>query len=1425
MKLFYFLIFSLSLLRVDAQKFTNKGKEFWVGYGQNQLFTASSPNLQSMVLYLSADAPATVTVSVNGTGWTRTYAIPANSVTVSDLLPKSGAEDCRIMTEGFYTKAIHIVSSVPISAFAHTYGQYSSGGTMLLPVDSYGYNYISVNPEQSSDNHSWFYVVASENNTKVRITPTRLTVGNRPLNVPFEVSLNKGEIYNVMARIVAGSGNDISGSKVVSIPGADGNCHPVAVFSGCSRTHVCASSDPLNTGSDFVMQQIFPTNAWGSRFITALTSKSTSASSLNNNKFRAYIRDANTLVRKNGVLVTGLINNAYYDFLSTTGDVITSTRPILLAQFIPSANGCGTDGLGDPEMFCLVPVEQAINNISFFSSSRENIEVNYLTLIVPTNGISSLLIDGSNSFDHTYPHPYATGHTVVVKKFQVPNLQHTAYSDSAFTAIAYGLGQFESYGYNAGAHIDNLEAAVVLKNEFAPTYSAYTCTKTPFHPVLKTVYKPSSIFWPLSRVAGLSPNADITINNPAPTDSVTETGRKYYLYQLPGDYYFNHTGNDTIPVTLTNMATENCTYSISTYMALTIKPAPTANFTTLATACSKDSIRFTHTSPNSQLINKWKWNFGDGGTDTVANPVKAYAVTGDYNVTLKIIKANDGCVGDTVKPVHINALPIPAFTLPQNICMPNGSAVFTNNSTMPNANPSSLTFDWSFGDGTRSVITNPTHAYNSNGPFTVQLKAISQQGCADSITQVLSSFLDKPVAAFVLPQNICMPNGKAVFTNQSTLPNGNASTLVFDWNFGDGNHSAAKDPDHIYTSNGPFTIVLKSTSAQGCIDSSTQVLSSFSNKPQAAFALPQNICMPNGNALFTNNSVLPNGNASTLTYDWNFGDGAHTAVKDPTHIYSSNGPFTVILKAISTAGCVDSSTQVLSSFNDKPVVAFALPQNICMPNGTASFLNNSTLPNGSAASLVFDWNFGDGNHSGITNPDHIYTTTGPFTIILKASSPQGCVDSSSQVLSSFLNKPVVAFTLPQNICMPNGDAVFVNNSQLPNGNVSALRFDWSFGDGNQSVLKDPTHIYAAAGSFTVKLKAISTQGCVDSSSQTLSSFANKPVAGFILPQAICMPGGNASFTNSSTLPGGNISSLLFDWNFGDGNRSNSINPVHVYPSNGPFTIVLKATTPQGCIDSSKKILSAFSNKPTAAFDLPAKLCAGEPVMLTDKSVGNIASWYWVSGNGGVSANRFPAFSYSQPGSYTARLAVTNSTGCTSDTTNNIITIYDQPTADAGPSLTGHAGSVFNLRGTMSDPTLTVRWSPAIYLSDPAILTPASTTPVSQGYRLTVTGPGNCTAADSAYIKILQDIKIPNAFSPNGDGLNDVWRIPFLVDYPLATLEIYNRWGQVVYRQAGNPKPWDGKHNGTLLPTGAYYYIIDTKDAKYGKYNGSVVLLR
>ncbi|WP_188316202.1 gliding motility-associated C-terminal domain-containing protein [Chitinophaga agrisoli] len=646
---------------VQAADSSNRGTRFWVGYGHHQFF--SGDNSQDMVLYLSAEAAANVTVRINGTSWEKHYSIPANTVISSDLIPKSGLSDARLLAEGFSEKGISIESDVPVVAYAHIYGSASSGATMLLPVGTYGYEYYTLSAKQKygTDTYSWFYVIADYDNTVVEVTPSQPTLAGRPANVPFTVTLNKGEVYQVLGALIQGTeGYDLSGSRVKSIPNGAGKCYPVAVFSGSSRTQFGCGG--LEGGGDNLIQQNFPSQAWGRNYLTAPTSVDSDPAVFMTNIFRVLVKDPATVVKRNGVQLTGIINNRYYEFQSNTGDYIQADLPVMVAQYMSSSSACDNmDGLGDPEMIYLSPIEQGINKVGLYRNTQENIEVNYLTLIIPTAGVPSLLIDGTNNFDHVYPHPNLPGYTVVVKRWDADTAQAIVTSDSAFTAITYGLGSVESYGYNAGTLVKNLNTQPSFSNIYGNgSASDYTCAKTPFRFSMLISVKPTTLKWELSKVSYLDPNADVLQTNPVPEDSVEVNGRKYFRFVINSNYVFSQPGMYYVPIVMTHPDIESCNNSLETVLPIKVIGAPVVDFTVAYSGCVSDTAQFhgTATTANGVGISSWKWNFGESDVDTaiVKDPLKKYGAAGVYNVKLSII-AEEGCIGDTTLPVTVNAAP------------------------------------------------------------------------------------------------------------------------------------------------------------------------------------------------------------------------------------------------------------------------------------------------------------------------------------------------------------------------------------------------------------------------------------------------------------------------------------------------------------------------------------------------------------------------------------------------------------------------------------------------------------------------------------------------------------------------------------------------------------------------------------------------
>jgi len=739
---YYLLLFFVACgCSMAAQDRSNKGKEFWLGYGHNVLFTqASPPNSQEQVLYLSAEQAATVTVSVNNSSWSRTVNIPTNSVDFSVSIPKTGPEDARLTGEGLFSKGIHIVSDVPIVVYAHQYNLFSSAATMLMPVETYGYTYYSLNFTQTSnypDSYSWFYVIASEDNTRIEISPSDSTEGGLLPGQIYTVNLNKGQLYNVFGKKTGSlTGKDITGSKVVSIPGADGNCHPVALFSGSSRIVVCDGN-----GGEVMQQQIFPANAWGTSYITyhIMHNPSMIISDPFLTYYRVAVRDPSTIVKRNGVPLTGLINNFYYEFTSHYGDHIEADKPVLVGQYTVSTNECNntsTSPYGDPEMIYLSPIEQGVRSAVFYSTRTEAIDLNFINVIIPQNALSSLRIDGAAVTPAEFiTHPANSNYAVVAKRLWGPAAQHTISSDSTFIATVYGLGIFESYGYNMGTKVNNLDAYSEIKNGLNTTGNtdSFTCPKTPVRLFIKLAYPATRLHWKLGAVPGISPAADSVIINPVPVGTSFMNNRLYYTYTLQQDFIFSTPGTYYIPVSYSSPGIDACNQTETATIAVLVKPGPKADFTVTDPACLADPVLFNSAAvPGTFTLTGHQWLFQDNSTVTTVNADKLFTAAGNQQVKYMITTYN-GCIADTTKTVMIYENPVASFsTSNPPYCT---SQPITVSSTAAGISE----WNWDMGNAVRTSVSPFSHSYTTAGNYTIQLITKNAAGClSDTATRLIT---------------------------------------------------------------------------------------------------------------------------------------------------------------------------------------------------------------------------------------------------------------------------------------------------------------------------------------------------------------------------------------------------------------------------------------------------------------------------------------------------------------------------------------------------------------------------------------------------------------------------------------------------------------------------------------------------------------
>src|SRR5688572_5496399 len=788
-----------------CQNITNKGKDFWVGYGHHQFMEPGQTNGQEMILYFSAEQTANVTVTIRGRTATQTlnYTVPAGTVMQSANMPKAGPNDCRLYDvppsfggnggEGLFNMSIHIVSDVPIVAYAHIYGSASSGATMLMPVETYGYSYISINSKQRYQPNcfSWAYVIASHDNTVVEITPSVVTRLGKPAGVPFTVTLNKGQVYQIIGANPTNGPDalEVSGTKFRSIANPLGDCYPVAVFSGSSRTY-----NPISCGSgggDNDNQQCFPTQAWGKRYLTAPTSRSTAANQFHTNSYKVLVKDPATVVKRNGVALTGLQQNSFYFFESGTADLIEADKPVMVAQFM-TGGGCLGGGVGDPEMMYISPLEQGIKRIGFYRNTREAITVNYLTLIIPNNGVSSLRIDGSAAFDHSYSHPQLAGYTVVIKRW-LPSAQSQAIvtSDSAFTAITYGLGSVESYGYNAGTLINNLNAISSIQNVLDPTtpQHTYTCLGAPVKISALMAYQPTRIDWQLSLLgADITPNTDVTDLAPALVGTIVQNGITYYKYDLAGTYTFNRADTFELPIQAYHPSIENCYQRENLRIRIIVNPKPIAAFSFAHSGCELDTVYFTGagTTSNNYTIRDYTWTFPGPATAT-GQLVKKLLPAGTHPVNLSVV-TQEGCVDDTTRNITIFSKPPAEFQItPPSLCVGNQFTITDTSSATIAVNQ----WYWDFGNSvTQTITTGPsvTYTYPASGTYTIRHVSKSSATCvSDTVTRIVQVFA-KPVPGYNFTGGCLPPGGLVQFNSTSTVPDGQA--LSYSWNFGDPNANA-----------------------------------------------------------------------------------------------------------------------------------------------------------------------------------------------------------------------------------------------------------------------------------------------------------------------------------------------------------------------------------------------------------------------------------------------------------------------------------------------------------------------------------------------------------------------------------------------------------------------------------------------------------
>lgn len=867
-----------------------------------------------------------------------------------------------------------------------------------------------------------------------------------------------------------------------------------------------------------------------------------------------------------------------------------------------------------------------------------------------------------------------------------------------------------------------------------------------------------------------------------------------HVYSTGGTYTIQLIAKDTL----------GCRDTV--YQDINVYQNPTADFS-FSDQCFQDFTQFVDASTQGDFaITGWSWDFGDGGTALTPNATHQFASVNTFDVKLAV-QDSYGCVDTTEQSVEIYVLPQAAFTAIDDCYSSNYP--FEDISTVASGNVSN--WQWEFGDGTTSTVQNPIHTYASYGSYIVQLIALSDQGCGDTMLQSIVLH-DIPVAGFVVP-NICQLEPMQ-FSDTASIQEG----TITGWNyaFGDGSTSTLQNPGHLYANAGPINVSQTVTSNFGCMG--TVVLPAVVHpKPTAEFAA-QDVCFDDV-MFFNDQTTLASGNLAS--WDWNLGDGATDALQNISHLYASAGNYTVVLMVESDMGCRDTVTHGIEVFQ-LPVADFSFA-NVCL-DVAASFTSTSTSASGAINN--WQWNLGDASTATGQGPiTHHYAAPADYLVELIVQTDVGCADTIEQTVT--IHPMPVANFVADSVCF-NEATTFTDLSTILTGSIT--NYAWNFGFGASSSVQNPQNIFPQTGYSPVFLTVTSDQGCKDTIIQNIRVY--------VLPQPefshndTCFED-DVQFNDLSLISEG--TNDVFDWAFGDGEASSVQHPIHHYNAPGFYQTQLTVTSNFGCTEQVAHQVEIFPLPNIQFAALPNEGC--QPLSVTFDNQSSIANGYFISayqwslGQGQTSTTTHPQTVYADSGFYDVQLIATSTNGC-DDTllVANAIEVWPRPIAKFHTHKDEYI--LFFPRVDIVDESIgATDWEYDFADGSQAFSQEPSHEYEEAGAYQVIQTVMNQYGCDDVYsvrviVKPAITLYIPNTFTPNADGINEAFRGQG-VGLKAYEMWIYDRWGENLFYSADTEYGWDGTYKGRAVESGRYIYrfvILDVKNEMH-QYNGEVYLMR
>ncbi len=480
---------------------------------------------------------------------------------------------------------------------------------------------------------------------------------------------------------------------------------------------------------------------------------------------------------------------------------------------------------------------------------------------------------------------------------------------------------------------------------------------------------------------------------------------------------------------------------------------------------------------------------------------------------------------------------------------------------------------------------------------------------------------------------------------------------------------------------------------------------------------------------------------------------------------------------------------------------------------------------------TYTWIDGSTNATIGTGPSLTVNVPFPQQVICEGTVTGGCTANTFIVRdTALLNIPKLnaAFTYDARLGCTS-DTVDFTNTTTP---ATLTTYRWSFGDASLfNTQVNPSHIYGVQNAYTVVLVA-KHPICINDTTNAIVDL-NHPITADFTPikDSFCVAD-SVQFVNLSVAAGISLSEyLLFNnfWDFGDGSTGsfNTLNVFHKYSSAGTYNIKLVITDSLGCQDSIIKTIyvDEFSSNPglVSLEASPTEVCLGEPIFFTNFTDQGVQRTIYDFGDGNSLINRNnPIHTYNNAGTYTVSYTGFYSV-CPDSTYTTVVTVNDKPLLNLGEDTSicpGKTGAI--ILNNVTNPSQILSWSDGSMGN--------SLTVSDVGYYWATAANGACETSDSIWVKRDCYLNIPNAFSPNGDGMNDYFLPRQLLSESLTSfnMQVFNRWGELIFKTNSiNGRGWDGRYGGKLQPLGTYVYLIEAAwDNNYkNTFQGNFTLIR